>query len=101
MEDAGKLSTNRSIFSSQRVREYTLILQAADLDGLGLTNTASAVIEITDANDNVPEFTESMVAYSAEAGNWGGASWEQAGVHSIGAQLPSLGLRHKQKLAVV
>lgn len=66
------------------MREYTLILQAADLDGLGLTTTASAVIEITDANDNVPEFTESMVAYSAEAGN-GGPSWEQARVDSIGA----------------
>lgn len=47
-----------------------MILQAADLDGLGLTTTASAVIEITDANDNMPEFTESMVAVLQRWREW-------------------------------
>uniref|UniRef100_A0A8C6XU31 Cadherin domain-containing protein n=1 Tax=Naja naja TaxID=35670 RepID=A0A8C6XU31_NAJNA len=60
----GTISVIASGLDRERVREYTLILQAADLDGLGLTTTASAVIEITDANDNMPEFTEST--YSAE-----------------------------------
>ncbi|KAK9392602.1 B-cadherin-like [Crotalus adamanteus] len=60
----GTISVIASGLDRERVREYTLILQAADLDGLGLTTTASAVIKISDANDNMPEFTESM--YSAE-----------------------------------
>ncbi|KAM6430779.1 cadherin-3 isoform 1-T1 [Liasis olivaceus] len=60
----GTISVIASGLDRERVREYTLTLQAADLDGLGLTSTASAVIEITDANDNVPEFREQL--YSAE-----------------------------------
>ncbi|XP_036605502.1 cadherin-1-like [Trichosurus vulpecula] len=36
--------------------EYTLIVQAADLDGEGLSTTATAVITVTDTNDNPPIF---------------------------------------------
>uniref|UniRef100_A0A8C5SN93 Cadherin domain-containing protein n=1 Tax=Laticauda laticaudata TaxID=8630 RepID=A0A8C5SN93_LATLA len=60
----GTISVIASGLDRERVGEYTLILQAADLDGLGLTTTALAVIEITDANDNMPEFAKST--YSAE-----------------------------------
>ncbi|XP_063169185.1 B-cadherin-like [Candoia aspera] len=60
----GTISIIASGLDRERVREYTLTLQAADLDGLGLASTASAVIEITDANDNVPEFKEQV--YLAE-----------------------------------
>ncbi|KAM6300614.1 cadherin-1-like [Aegotheles albertisi] len=35
---------------------YTLIIQAADQEGMGLTNTATAIVEVTDANDNPPIF---------------------------------------------
>uniref|UniRef100_A0A8B9M793 Cadherin 1 n=1 Tax=Accipiter nisus TaxID=211598 RepID=A0A8B9M793_9AVES len=35
---------------------YTLIIQAADQEGSGLTNTATAIVEVTDANDNPPVF---------------------------------------------
>lgn len=45
------------------MREYTLTMQAADLDGQGLTTTALAVIEITDVNDNAPEFDPKTVLW--------------------------------------
>lgn len=47
----------------QRVRQYTLTVQAADLDGEGLTTTALAVIEIADVNDNAPEFDPKTVMW--------------------------------------
>ncbi|NXV16545.1 CADH1 protein, partial [Cepphus grylle] len=39
---------------------YTLIIQAADQEGTGLTNTATAIVEVTDANDNPPVFDPTM-----------------------------------------
>ncbi|KAL8195128.1 UNVERIFIED_CONTAM: hypothetical protein K2H54_046894, partial [Gekko kuhli] len=62
--ESGAISVIASGLDRERVREYTLVLQAADLDGKGLTTTASAVIEIGDANDNAPQFSPSL--YTAE-----------------------------------
>lgn len=53
-----------SVCPPQRVREYTLTVQAADLDGEGLTTTALAVIEIADVNDNAPEFDPKTVTWA-------------------------------------
>uniref|UniRef100_A0A8C4Y3L4 Cadherin domain-containing protein n=1 Tax=Gopherus evgoodei TaxID=1825980 RepID=A0A8C4Y3L4_9SAUR len=52
----GAISVIASGLDREVMREYTLTLQAADLDGEGLTTTASAVIEIADTNDNAPVF---------------------------------------------
>lgn len=44
--------------------QYTLIIQATDMEGnpmYGLSNTATAVIRVTDINDNPPEFTSETV----------------------------------------
>lgn len=54
-----------SLFSFfQKVPQYTLIIQATDMEGnqmYGLSNTATAVIRVTDINDNPPEFTAETV----------------------------------------
>lgn len=51
-------------FFLQKVPQYTLIIQATDMEGnpmYGLSNTATAVIKVTDINDNPPEFTAETV----------------------------------------
>lgn len=45
----------------QTTPNYTLIIQAADQEGSGLTNTATAIVEVTDANDNPPVFDPTQV----------------------------------------
>lgn len=54
-------------FCFQKVTQYTLIIQATDMEGnptYGLSNTATTVIRITDVNDNPPEFTADTVGSS-------------------------------------
>lgn len=51
----------------QKVTQYTLIIQATDMEGnptYGLSNTATTFIRITDVNDNPPEFTADTVGLS-------------------------------------
>lgn len=57
-------NTNWGNFALQTTPNYTLIIQAADQEGMGLTNTATAIIKVTDANDNPPVFDPSMVPAS-------------------------------------
>ncbi|XP_074056725.1 cadherin-1 [Macrotis lagotis] len=52
----GIISVVTTGLDRESIPEYTLIVQAADLDGEGLTTTATAVITVTDANDNPPIF---------------------------------------------
>lgn len=52
-------------FAEQKVPQYTLIIQATDMEGnptYGLSNTATAVIRLLDVNDNAPEFTRETVS---------------------------------------
>ncbi|XP_010610627.1 cadherin-3 isoform X2 [Fukomys damarensis] len=52
----GSISVISSGLDREKVPEYTLTIQAADMDGEGSTTTAVAIVEILDANDNAPVF---------------------------------------------
>nr|XP_057930233.1 cadherin-2-like [Doryrhamphus excisus] len=56
----GDIITVAAGLDREKVSQYTLIIQATDMEGnptYGLSNTATTVIRITDVNDNSPEFT--------------------------------------------
>uniref|UniRef100_A0A8C1RHW3 Cadherin 2 n=1 Tax=Cyprinus carpio TaxID=7962 RepID=A0A8C1RHW3_CYPCA len=56
----GSIITVAAGLDREKVPQYTLIIQATDMEGnpmYGLSNTGTAVITITDVNDNPPEFT--------------------------------------------
>lgn len=48
-------------FILQKFPQYKLILQAADMQGQGLTNSATAIITVKDINDNPPIFDPTSV----------------------------------------
>ncbi|CAB1324058.1 unnamed protein product, partial [Coregonus sp. 'balchen'] len=56
----GGIITVAAGLDREKVPQYTLIIQATDMEGnptYGLSNTATAIIRISDVNDNPPEFT--------------------------------------------
>lgn len=56
----GDIFTVAAGLDREKVPQYTLIIQATDMEGspmYGLSNTATAIITIHDINDNPPEFT--------------------------------------------
>ncbi|KAF3691359.1 Cadherin-2 Neural cadherin [Channa argus] len=56
----GDIITVAAGLDREKVTQYTLVIQANDMEGnptYGLSNTATTIIRITDVNDNPPEFT--------------------------------------------
>ncbi|XP_029285401.1 cadherin-2-like [Cottoperca gobio] len=56
----GDIITVAAGLDREKVTQYTLIIQATDMEGnptYGLSNTATTIIRVTDVNDNPPEFT--------------------------------------------
>ncbi|XP_032086333.1 cadherin-1-like [Thamnophis elegans] len=59
-KETGMISVVVSGLDRERIPQYTLVLQAVDMQGNGLSTTGTAVITITDANDNPPIFNPFM-----------------------------------------
>ncbi|CAF96546.1 unnamed protein product [Tetraodon nigroviridis] len=58
--ETGDIVTVSAGLDREKVSQYTIIVQATDMEGnlnFGLSNTATALISITDINDNPPELT--------------------------------------------
>ncbi|XP_062442289.1 cadherin-1-like, partial [Rhea pennata] len=62
----GVISVIATGLDRESTPNYTLIIQAADQEGKGLTTTATAIIEVTDANDNTPIFDPTMYEGTVE-----------------------------------
>nr|XP_054366207.1 cadherin-4 [Mirounga angustirostris] len=63
--ETGDIVTVAAGLDREKVQQYTVIVQATDMEGnlnYGLSNTATAIITVTDVNDNPPEFTASTYA---------------------------------------
>ncbi|NXV28172.1 CADH4 protein, partial [Rissa tridactyla] len=62
--ETGDIVTVAAGLDREKVQQYIVIVQATDMEGnlnYGLSNTATAIITVTDVNDNPPEFTTSTV----------------------------------------
>uniref|UniRef100_A0A8C2RZ81 Cadherin-1 n=1 Tax=Capra hircus TaxID=9925 RepID=A0A8C2RZ81_CAPHI len=55
-KETGVISVLTTGLDRESFPTYTLMVQAADLNGEGLSTTATAVITVLDANDNAPRF---------------------------------------------
>ncbi|OCT60222.1 hypothetical protein XELAEV_18046239mg, partial [Xenopus laevis] len=59
----GVINTVAAGLDREKVQQYTVVIQATDMEGNlnhGLSNTATAIITVADVNDNPPEFTRKM-----------------------------------------
>ncbi|NXJ14554.1 CADH4 protein, partial [Odontophorus gujanensis] len=68
--ETGDIVTVAAGLDREKVQQYIVIVQATDMEGnlnYGLSNTATAIITVTDVNDNPPEFTTSTVSSNTSA----------------------------------
>ncbi|XP_034497464.1 cadherin-4 [Ailuropoda melanoleuca] len=103
--ETGDIVTVAAGLDREKVQQYTVIIQATDMEGnlnYGLSNTATAIITVTDVNDNPPEFTASTTNSS---GGLGSPAWRDQhllragageGCHPRGAGAPGAGLLPSQ-----
>ncbi|TRY96193.1 hypothetical protein DNTS_026767 [Danionella cerebrum] len=60
----GEIFVQETGFDKEICSKYTLTIQAADLQGQGMSTIGSAIITITDSNDNAPQFEKSSYTVS-------------------------------------
>uniref|UniRef100_A0A8C4GTM5 Cadherin-1 n=1 Tax=Dicentrarchus labrax TaxID=13489 RepID=A0A8C4GTM5_DICLA len=61
---SGAIRVNAGGLDREKYPKYTLVVQAADMVGEGLSGEAKVILTVTDSNDNAPAFTQS--SYEAE-----------------------------------
>uniref|UniRef100_A0A3Q2PLQ0 Cadherin-1 n=1 Tax=Fundulus heteroclitus TaxID=8078 RepID=A0A3Q2PLQ0_FUNHE len=54
----GAISVNASGLDREKTPQYTLRVQAADMEGEGMTGFTEVIIKVTDSNDNAPVVTD-------------------------------------------
>ncbi|KAL2088487.1 hypothetical protein ACEWY4_015386 [Coilia grayii] len=60
----GKLMVNSAGLDKEKYPKYTLEIQAADMEGEGLSAQCKAIISVTDSNDHAPQFEQPQYTVS-------------------------------------